>query len=89
MLRKHVFISGRVQGVYFRAHTMQEADSLNIKGWVRNLPDGRVETVLEGDDESVKSMLEWLKTGIPPARVDDIMVIDENYTGEFLDFRIK
>lgn len=89
MLRKHLYISGRVQGVYFRAHTREKAKSLGVTGWVRNLPYGRVEAVIEGSGDAVEKMMEWCRTGTPPARVDHLEVIDEKYTGEFRDFRIK
>ena len=59
MRRVHVFISGRVQGVFFRAEARRAANSFNLTGWVRNMADGRVEAVFEGEDESVDKMLEW------------------------------
>ena len=68
--RYHVWISGRVQGVFFRANTWKQARSLGVSGWVRNLPDGRVETVFEGEDRAAEAMLNWRRTGSPPARVD-------------------
>ncbi|MHB8917449.1 MAG: acylphosphatase [Desulfocucumaceae bacterium] len=58
MVRKHLYISGRVQGVCFRAYTREVAESLGIRGWVRNLPDGRVEAVIQGDHSAVEKMLE-------------------------------
>jgi acylphosphatase len=88
MQRKHLFISGRVQGVYFRGYTRDKAISLGIRGWVRNLPDGRVEAVIEGDDSPVKKMVEWCRTGTPPARVDHVEVIDEDPGGDFEGFSI-
>ncbi|MCL6611882.1 MAG: acylphosphatase [Peptococcaceae bacterium] len=88
MQRKHLFISGRVQGVCFRAHAREKAESLGIRGWVRNLPDGRVEAVIEGDDSSIREMLEWCRTGNPPARVDHVEVIDEEERGHFINFKI-
>jgi len=65
MNRVHVFVTGRVQGVFFRAETKSKADSLNLTGWVRNLPDGRVETVFEGEKERVDTMIEWCRQGPP------------------------
>lgn len=88
MIRKHLYISGRVQGVCFRAHTMEKADSLGIAGWVRNLPDGRVEALVEGNGPVVEKMLEWCRKGDPPARVDRVEVIEETGTGEFRGFKI-
>lgn len=86
--RMHVFISGRVQGVFFRAYTMETAQSLNLAGWVRNLSDGRVEAVFEGNDENVAAMLEWCGKGPPYAIVRDVDVREEPPTGEFRDFRV-
>jgi len=88
MKRAHVWISGRVQGVWFRAHTRDKAMELGIKGWVRNLPDGRVEAVFEGEEEQVKKMIEWCYVGSPLAKVDDVQVKWEEPRNEF-DFIIK
>lgn len=89
MNRVHVFVTGRVQGVFFRAETKSKADSLNLTGWVRNLPDGRVETVFEGEKERVDTMIEWCRQGPPYASVINIEIIEELYTGEFENFRIR
>jgi len=70
MKRTHVFISGRVQGVWFRAHTREKAEELGISGWVRNLPDGRVEAVFEGEDEKVDEMVKWCHRG---PKVDEMV----------------
>ncbi|HBH86799.1 MAG TPA: acylphosphatase [Syntrophaceae bacterium] len=88
MRRMHVFISGRVQGVFFRAYTRETAMTLKLTGWVRNLPDGNVETVFEGKDEDVEAMLEWCKKGPPHAIVNNVEAFDEPYRGEFHNFRI-
>jgi acylphosphatase len=88
MKRVHVTISGRVQGVFFRAYTRETAQSLKLTGWVRNLPDGRVEAVFEGDDTHVQAMLEWCKEGPPHAIVKHVDTAEEPFTGEFRDFRI-
>jgi len=61
-VRAHVFVSGRVQGVFFRHETRREARMRGVKGWVRNLPDGRVEAVFEGEEEAVKELIEFCKT---------------------------
>ncbi len=87
--RVHAWISGRVQGVFYRAFTCEKARSLGLSGWVRNLPDGRVELVAEGPDEKVKALLQWCKQGPPAARVDHIKVVDEVATGEFPDFSVS
>jgi acylphosphatase len=70
--RTHVYISGRVQGVFFRAYTRDKATELGLRGWVRNLPDGRVEAVFEGDKEKVEKMLRWCHEGSPYARVREV-----------------
>jgi len=88
MVRKHVYISGLVQGVFFRANTKRMADTLGIKGWVKNLPDGRVEAVFEGEKEKVEAMIRWCHKGPPSAVVEKVEVIDEEYKGEFKDFKI-
>ena len=85
-IRAHVFISGVVQNVFFRANTVQEANKLGILGWVKNLEDSRVEAVLEGDSEKVKEMVEWLKRGPSAANVEHIDVQFEDYKGEFKNF---
>jgi len=88
-VRAHVFTSGMVQGVFFRSETRDEAKQLGVKGWVRNIPDGRVEAVFEGEQENVKELIEFCKRGPLGARVTGIDVIWENYTGEFRDFEIR
>lgn len=89
MKRIRVFISGRVQGVFFRAAARRAAADLNLTGWVRNMEDGRVEAVFEGTDANVAKMLTWCKTGPPAAVVKNIEINEENYTGDFPDFSIK
>ena len=88
-VRAHVFVSGRVQGVFFRSETRYEARLRGVKGWVRNLPDGRVETVFEGEEEAVKELIEFCRRGPPGAKVTKIDVKWEDYTGEFKDFEIR
>lgn len=75
-VQHHVFVSGRVQGVFFRDFTRQKAQSLGVTGWVRNLPDGRVEAILEGAPEAVEHLLDAMRAGPPAARVDDIQVTE-------------
>jgi len=87
--RVHVFISGRVQGVFFRSETSSEAYFRGVIGWVRNLRDGRVEAVFEGDEDKVKEMVQFCRVGPPGARVMNVEVIWESYTGEYKDFSIR
>ncbi|MCS7279781.1 MAG: acylphosphatase [Thermodesulfobacteriaceae bacterium] len=89
MKRVHVFVSGRVQGVFFRAYTQKEAYKLGLKGWVRNLPDGRVEAIFEGEDLAVEKMIRWCHQGSPGAIVTKVEVIEEPYKGEFSTFEIR
>ncbi len=86
--RAHILVSGRVQGVFFRDHTQKWAISLQLTGWVRNIRDGRVETVAEGDKEKIKELVSRLKEGPPLAQVEKVDVNWEEYKGEFKDFRI-
>lgn len=87
--RVHVYVTGIVQGVSFRYYTMQEAARSGVSGWVRNLPDGRVEAVIEGDEVGVDRMLAWCREGPRSARVDHLEVLPETPTGEFQGFRIR
>lgn len=87
-IRAHVFISGRVQGVFFRHETRLRAIRNNVSGWIRNLPDGRVEAVFEGEKENVEAMIEFCRRGPPGAVVKDVKVIWESPTGEFKGFQI-
>lgn len=89
MKRMHVYISGKVQGVFFRAETQRAAMDFNLTGWVRNVTAGRVEAVFEGEDTNVDKMLAWCHIGPPTARVEKVMTAEENYTGGFHDFSIK
>jgi len=84
----HVVISGRVQGVWFRANTKEKARQLNVKGWVRNLPDGRVEAVFEGDKEAVEEMIRWCHQGPPLAKVEKVEVEYREPEGKYEDFSI-
>jgi acylphosphatase len=85
----HVYIKGRVQGVFFRAETQRTAKGLKLTGWVRNMADGRVEAVLEGEHTNIDKMIAWCHIGPPAARVEKVLTEEEPYTGEFKDFNIK
>ena len=82
-------ISGRVQGVWYRASTRDAAKSLGLSGWVRNLPDGRVEAMAEGDAVAVDQLLAWCRKGPPGARIDAIEVVDEPPTLEQGGFHVR
>ncbi len=86
--RVHVLIEGRVQGVFFRASTRDEARALGLTGWARNLPDGRVEALFEGDKRAVENMLAWCHKGPPYAYVDRVEMEWQPYQGDLTDFRI-
>ena len=81
-MRAHVLVSGSVQGVYFRAATRDRARSLGVKGWVRNVTDGRVEAVFEGERAPVESMVEWCRYGPEGAGVDAVETSWEEPRGE-------
>lgn len=89
MKRVHVFISGRVQGVFFRAETLRTARDLGLAGWVCNTEDGRVEALFEGEDARVDKMLAWCRQGPPHARVESVEMTAEPWRGDLKDFRIK
>lgn len=86
--RARIWISGRVQGVFYRDHTRRWASSMGLSGWVRNLPDGRVEALVEGEKENIQNLEKRLREGPPLSRVETVQTEWEDYKGEFLDFRI-
>lgn len=86
--RAHVWIRGRVHGVFFRAYTQDTAQAAGVHGWVRNLPDGRVEAVFEGEAAKVDEMIAWCHKGSPHSRVAAVEVLEEPCTGEFQTFSI-
>ena len=88
-VRAHVFVTGRVQGVFFRSETKHEAKKRGVTGWIRNLRDGRVEAVFEGEEDAVKRLVEFCKRGPRGARVTHVDVIMEEYTGEFKNFQTR
>jgi len=88
-VRVHLIISGFVQGVFFRSNTQEKAKEIGIFGWVRNLGDGRVEAVFEGEKERVEKIIGWAKRGPERARVENVEIKWEEYKGEFEDFEIR
>ncbi|MFQ6107333.1 MAG: acylphosphatase [Thermoplasmata archaeon] len=87
--RAHIFFHGRVQGVFFRANTESKARELGLVGWVRNLPDGTVESVFEGPRETIEKIVEWCKTSQPYAKVTEARVEWEDFRGEFSSFEVR
>lgn len=88
-VRAHIVISGGVQGVFFRRTTAYEAEKRGVTGWVRNLADGRVQAVFEGEEQGVKELVEYCRTGPRGARVASMSVARKPYTGEFEDFEVR
>jgi len=88
-VRVRLIIEGRVQGVWFRDSTRRVANSLGVRGWVRNLPDGNVEVVAEGPEEQVRQLVEWCHKGPTHAHVTNVRQFPEEYKGEFKDFEIR
>ena len=86
--RIHLLVDGRVQGVYFRQGMMETAEKNNVLGWVRNLPNNKVEAILEGHDSNVDAVVEWARFGPAGAVVQELQVTEEKYVGEFSDFVI-
>jgi acylphosphatase len=89
MVRARLLISGRVQGVFYRATCRDEAAARGLAGWVRNLPDGRVEALLQGPREKVEDMIKWCYVGPPDARVSQIDVAHEEAADDLVGFRIR
>jgi len=89
MVRARLLISGRVQGVFYRASCRREAEGRGLLGWVRNLPDGRVETLLQGPKETVEAMVAWCYRGPEEAQVSNIDVSYEEAKDDLAGFRIR
>ncbi len=86
--RVRLFVKGKVQGVFFRQALKVMAKKHNISGWVKNLKNGRVETLLEGEDMDVSTVVEWCHAGPANARVEDIEIKNEKFKGEFSKFEV-
>lgn len=89
IVRVHLYISGRVQGVYYRKNAKQEAIKLDLKGWVKNLPDRRVEAVAEGKEEQIEDFVRWCWKGPPLAIVRSVEIHREPVTGFFETFEVR
>ncbi len=88
-IRASVIVKGLVQGVCFRHYTQKTAILYNVTGWVRNRTDGNVEGCFEGEEENVKALIDWCRTGPDWARVDDVEVETAPFQGEFRSFNIR
>lgn len=87
-IRAHVYISGRVQGVFYRSTTRDRAEQLGLTGWVRNTSDGEVEAIFEGEETAIKDMIVWCYKGPRSADVSDVTVEYQKFLGEFEEFCI-
>ena len=85
----HVYIRGRVQGVFFRANTREQAEKHGVHGWVRNMSDGRVEALFEGDAKAVDAMVEWCDKGSPLSNVKEVKVQELTTPVGCPDFKVK
>jgi acylphosphatase len=85
----HVLVSGKVQGVFYRKHTQQTGQALGLTGWVRNLDDGRVEILAEGDAEALKNLVAWCGKGSPKARVENVEVDEVEPSNGFSAFEVR
>ena len=88
MIRVHIFITGKVQGVFFRQAMKVTSIKKSVFGSVRNLNDGRVEAILEGDNDNVNTVIEWCHNGPANSRVESVEVKSEEYTGSFSSFDV-
>jgi acylphosphatase len=88
MAAARFFVSGRVQGVAFRAYTRAQANALGLHGYARNLSDGRVEVLAAGDTDAIERLAEWLQHGPPLARVDDLIRMSDDGTGAGSGFTV-
>ena len=89
MHQVHLIISGKVQGVFYRASCEEVAQSLGLKGWVCNLPTGQVEVLAQGEKEKVEKLITWCKKGPLDAKVNDVKVEWEDIKEKFSGFSIK
>lgn len=88
LVRVRVLIEGKVQGVFFRAYSLQKAKSLGVKGYVKNSPDGKVDIIAEGEGKNIEDFVEWCHKGPLHARVTKVLINHEQYKGEYEKFSI-
>ena len=86
--RINLIVTGKVQGVFYRASTLEMAQRLSLMGWVRNLPEGAVEIVAEGSAHALEELMRWCRHGPPEAKVDDVAARWDQATLEFRTFRV-
>ena len=89
LMQIHIFITGRVHGVFFRQSTRVMAIKNNVNGWVRNLDDGRVEIVAQGQEQDIDNLTNWCRTGPANSRVDEFEQKEESITEEFENFEVR
>ena len=87
--RARIFVSGRVQGVWYRASALEKARELEIRGWVRNLPDGRVELMVEASPSRVEALVRWCHIGPPGAWVEQVEICDDTAGTDLADFHVR
>jgi len=87
--RAHVYVSGDVQGVFFRDSTREKAEQLGLSGWVKNVPDGRVEVLFEGPSQKVREMVRWCEQGPPHAAVENVDVEFGAARGDLSGFEVR
>lgn len=86
--RAHILVHGKVQGVFFRDHTQKWASSLDVRGWVKNLGNGQVEILAEGEKDKIEGLIGLVRTGPPLSRVESLDIEWTAYKGQYKDFRI-
>ncbi len=87
--RLHVIVTGRVQGVFFRAYTKETAAQMGLSGWVRNRNDGTVEALIEGEKDAVDKMLKWFHQGSPHSVVESVEATEETPVGDSSTFEVR
>tara|TARA_B110000014_G_scaffold170281_1_gene120955 strand:+ start:265 stop:543 length:279 start_codon:yes stop_codon:yes gene_type:complete len=87
--RIHIFLTGKVQGVFFRQATKVVAIKNNVTGWVKNLENGEVEILLEGDDKNVNSVIDWCRNGPANSRVDEVKIEQQEFSGQYSNFEVS
>jgi acylphosphatase len=87
--RAHIFVFGKVQGVFFRENTRKKAAEFKLSGFVKNLPNGKVEAVFEGEQEKIEKIIQWIKKGPEVAQIENIEIDWQDYKEEFKNFEIR